>query len=55
MVFKGVVMGTSDIPANHNAGWTYKIGTAGTYAGKVCEVGDLIICVADGTVASDND
>lgn len=25
----------------------YKIGTAGTYAGQVCQVGDLIICTGD--------
>lgn len=58
MIFKGTI-GTggtvTTLPATHNAGWTYKVITAGTYAGKTCEVGDLIICIADGTVASDND
>lgn len=58
MIFKGTI-GTggtvTTLPATHNAGWTYKVITAGTYAGKTCEVGDLIICIADGTVASDSD
>ena len=52
MVFKGTV-GTggtvSDLPTNHEVGWTYKVITAGTYHGHVCEVGDLIICIKDDT------
>lgn len=55
MLFKGTI-GTGGtvtaLPATHNAGWTYKVITAGTYAGIVCEVGDLIICIADGTAAN---
>ena len=54
MVFKGVVNANSDLPANHKQGWTYRIGTAGTYANKVCEVGDIIICVTDGTAANND-
>lgn len=58
MIFKGTI-GTGGtvtaLPATHDAGWTYKVVTAATYAGKACEVGDMIICVADGTVASDDD
>lgn len=58
MIFKGTI-GTGGtvtaLPATHNAGWTYRVITAGTYAGKTCEVGDLIICVADGTAASNDD
>ena len=57
MIFKGTI-GTGGtvtaIPATHNAGWTYKVITAATYAGKVCEVGDMIICVADGTAANND-
>ena len=30
-------------------GWTYKVITAGTYAGVSCEVGDMIICLTDGS------
>lgn len=52
MVFKGLIMTASDVPAIHEAGWTYKIATFGTYAGKICEVGDLLICVTDNNVAA---
>ena len=54
MVFKGVVDAAADLPASHSQGWTYKVGTAGTYAGKVCEIGDMIICVTDGTSANND-
>jgi len=48
MVFKGVVSQDSDIAAaDYQAGWTYKVGTAGTYKGQKCEVGDLIVCIKD--------
>lgn len=33
-------------------GWTYKVLTAGTYAGQKCEVGDMIICLTDGSSAT---
>lgn len=55
MVFKGT-LGTGGtmtaLPANHEAGWTYRVITAGSYAGHTCEVGDLIICVTSGTTAN---
>ena len=57
MVFKGV-LGTSDgmtatLPAaGYKIGWCYKVGTAGTYAGKDCEVGDLIVAINDGPVTN---
>lgn len=54
MVFKGVINANSDLPADHKQGWTYKIGTSGTYANKVCEVGDIIICVTEGTAANND-
>ena len=54
MVFKGVINANSALPADHKQGWTYRIGTAGTYANKVCEVGDIIICVTDGTAANND-
>lgn len=54
MVFKGVINANSDLPADHEQGWTYRIGTAGTYANKVCEVGDIIICVTEGTSANND-
>lgn len=55
MVFKGTVGGAesgatvTDFSAlvDYKTGWTYRVITAGTYAGISCEVGDLIIAVAD--------
>jgi len=54
MVFKGTVGvgGTHEIAAfnalaTYNAGWTYRVITAGTIKGVVCEVGDLITCMVD--------
>lgn len=52
MVFKGVINSNSGLPATHKQGWTYKVGTAGQYAGVNCEVGDTIYCVEDGTSAN---
>lgn len=55
MVFKGTV-GTggtvTQLPTTHSVGWTYRVITAGSYAGQNCEVGDLIICITDGTSAN---
>jgi len=55
MLFKGTI-GTGGtvtaLPTTHNAGWTYKVITSGTYAGVKCEVGDLIMCITDGTTAN---
>ena len=52
MQFKGTI-GTNGTPGTlptngYQAGWTYRVITAGTYAGQVCEVGDLIIAINDG-------
>lgn len=55
MVFKGTIgtEGTvSTLPDTHETGWTYRVITAGTYAGQQCEIGDLIICIADGSSAN---
>jgi hypothetical protein len=55
MLFKGTI-GTGGtvtaLPNTHSIGWTYRVITAGTYAGQSCEIGDLIICIADGTAAN---
>ena len=52
MIYKGVVNKDADLPYKAcNQGWTYRVGTAGTYAGQVCEVGDMIICLTDGTTS----
>lgn len=61
LIFKGTIGAAADnptdteLPATHKVGWTYKVATAGTYAGKACELGDMIICVKNGTVAADAD
>ena len=57
MLFKGTI-GSSGatvtaLPATHKKGWTYKVATAGTYAGQACEANDTIICVTNGTAAND--
>lgn len=57
MVFKGTI-GSSGatvtaLPANHKKGWTYKVATAGTYAGVSCEVDDTIYCITNGNTAND--
>lgn len=58
MIFKGT-LGTggtvTSLPTTHSAGDTYKVITAGTYAGKNCNVGDLIICVKDSDDTSNID
>lgn len=51
----GVDGTVSALPSTHQTGWMYKVVTADTYAGQTCEVGDMIICVQDGTVANDTD
>jgi hypothetical protein len=57
MIFKGT-LGTgctiTTVPdgtsgKEYQIGYTYKIITAGTYANIVCEVGDLLIAIADST------
>ena len=52
MVYKGTVGtgGTHEITAfnslaTYNVGWTYRVITAGTIKGVVCEVGDLITAI----------
>lgn len=57
MRYKGTI-GTSgtvtSLPATHTVGDTYKVITAATYAGKKCEVGDMLICNTSGTAATDS-
>lgn len=55
MIYKGTIgtKGTiSTLPDIHEVGWTYKVITAGTYAGMNCEVGDMIICLIEGSSAN---
>lgn len=43
--FKGSVSAEGDLPTEAvELGWTYVVAVAGTYAGEVCEVGDMLIC-----------
>ncbi len=57
MRYKGT-LGTggtiTSLPSSHSQGDTYKVITAGTYAGKACEIGDMIICLSNGTSSSDD-
>lgn len=56
--YKGTLGTNGDItelPSIHTVGWLYYIGTAGTYAGQVCEVGDFLVCKKSGSVANDDD
>lgn len=45
IVYKGTINSVDDIPTTYDVGWLYMIGTAGTYVGQKCEVGDLMIAV----------
>lgn len=46
---------TNFAPTNYKSGYYWVVGTAGTYAGQVCEPGDMIFAVADGTTYSASD
>lgn len=45
IVYKGTINSVDDIPNTYEVGWLYVIGTAGTYVGQKCEVGDMMIAV----------
>lgn len=45
LVYKGTINAVGDIPTTYEVGWLYVIGTAGTYVGQKCEVGDMMIAV----------
>lgn len=57
MVFKGTI-GTggtvTSLPTTHSAGWAYRVITAATFAGKVCEIGDLLIAIIDRSGSSNS-
>lgn len=62
MQFKGVLDSESDgqtegilkdLPIkDYEAGFTYRVAKAGTYAGILCEEGDIIIAVKDGSASN---
>ena len=51
LIYKGTIGVNGDVtslPINgYSAGWVYRVVTAGTYANKKCEVGDLILAISD--------
>lgn len=49
-VFKGTIASSTDIPSDPKVGWAYRVTTGGTYAGEICEAGDMLICVSDDPV-----
>ena len=54
--YKGTVAAESTITgAAYKKGWYYVVSTAGTYLGKVCEVGDMLIAKQDKTSTPAND
>lgn len=61
--YQSVINSAADLPdgstsaKEYKKGWYYKVGTAGTYAGHVCQVGDALIANKDyaaGAVAADD-
>ena len=56
LVFRGVVDGSHPLPVSgYEKGDVYRVAAAGTYAGQVCEVGDMITCVAVSTPSANSD
>lgn len=55
MIYKGT-LGTggtvTTVPTTYDVGWTYKIVTAGTYAGHKTEIGDMLIAIVPRTGSS---
>ena len=48
VIFKGSLTSSSGLPTvMYKAGWQYVVKDAGTYAGKVCEEGDMVLCIKD--------
>ena len=50
MIFKGTIGvngNVTTLPTTYKTGWTYRVITAGMYAGQICEIGDLIIALED--------
>ena len=53
MQYKGVVHADGDLPTTYEPGWLWKVGTAGTYKGKTCEAGDMLVANT-GRAGTDN-
>lgn len=55
MQFQGTIKSSSNLPqSDYKSGWTYMIEIAGTYAGKECEPGDLLVCISNYSSAFKN-
>ena len=51
----GVVSSSAALPTeNYKIGQSWRVAEAGTYAGATCEVGDLILCIANYSESFDN-
>lgn len=51
----GVVSSSAALPTeNYKIGQSWRVAEAGTYAGATCEVGDLILCIANHSESFDN-
>ena len=59
MIFKGTVttndQGVGVLPTEYKVGYSYKVITAGTYAGQKCEIGDMLVAVAVSNPIADSD
>lgn len=53
--FKGSISSNEEVPAVHEVGDAYRIKVAGVYAGNTCEMGDMLVCIANGTTANNAD
>ena len=54
--YKGTATAESDISGQaYKKGWYYVVATAGTYFGKACEVGDMLIAKQDKSSTTSND
>lgn len=55
LLYKGTIAGSttagtvSMLPTTANAGWTYKVSTAGYIGSHYCQVGDMVVCNTDTT------
>lgn len=57
VAFQGVINSNTAISglSSYTAGWYWVVGTAGTYVGQTCEVGDMIFCKNSATTYSASD
>lgn len=53
--FRGTIQSNTALPNSHSLGMVYRVGADGVYAGQNCEIGDLIICINEGSSANNSD